>query len=59
MTRRADRRRYAIAGTLAEHAPLTIADVGQILRYPSMLTVLDLDLMEERGRVVSSWFSSR
>lgn len=51
--RRAERRRYAILGALAEHGPQRTRDVAKCLRIGLVETGNQLLLLEKQGRVVS------
>lgn len=55
MTKRADRRRYAIVGALAERGPSTGIDLC-IALYRGLGTIYpDLVVLENDGRIVSEW----
>lgn len=55
MTRRTDRRRYAILGVLAERGPSTGLDLCLILHRPSGAIYPDLAALEDQGRIVGEW----
>lgn len=55
MTRRADRRRFAIVGVLAEHGPTSGFDLCLILHRPSGTIYPDLAALEHEGRIVADW----
>lgn len=55
MTRRADRRRFAILGVLAEHGPSTGIDLCLTLHLPSGTIYPDLAALESDGRIVGEW----
>lgn len=55
MSRRAERRRFAIVGVLAEYGPSTGFGLCLILHRPSGTIYPDLAALEDQGRIVGEW----
>jgi hypothetical protein len=55
--RRAERRRYAILGALAEHGPTGALELCRLLRRPAGTLYPDLSALEADRRVVGEWLT--
>lgn len=55
MTRRADRRRWAIIGVLAECGPLNAVAIAELLHRNGGAIYYDLMVLEDQGRIVGEW----
>lgn len=55
MTRRGDRRRFAIIGVLAERGRMSSPDLCQTLHLPARTMWFDLSALEADGRIIGEW----